>query len=74
MTVIAPGAETRMEKIRGGTIAWVKSPHLPFDRNYRMFWHAAGLADAGPTARPIWWKARRPGAAAGWRRAGRARR
>ena len=40
LTVIAPGAETRTEKAHGGTIAWIKSPHLPFDRNYRMFWGA----------------------------------
>jgi alpha-1,6-mannosyltransferase len=39
LTIIAPGAETRMEAARGGTIAWIKSPHLPFDRNYRMFWN-----------------------------------
>jgi len=37
--IIAPGAETRMEPAHGGTIAWIKSPHLPFDRNYRMFWN-----------------------------------
>lgn len=40
LTVIAPGAETRTEKAHGGTIAWIKSPHLPLDRNYRMFWRA----------------------------------
>jgi alpha-1,6-mannosyltransferase len=40
LTIIAPGAETRTEKAHGGTIAWIKSPHLPFDRNYRMFWGA----------------------------------
>ena len=44
LTIIAPGAETRMEKAHGGNIAWIKSPHLPFDRNYRMFW----------SARPVW--------------------
>ena len=44
LTIIAPGAETRMEKAHGGAIAWIKSPHLPFDRNYRMFWNA----------RPVW--------------------
>ena len=43
LTIIAPGAETRMEKAHGGTIAWVKSPHLPFDRNYRMFWGAKAV-------------------------------
>ena len=40
LTIIAPGAETRMEAAHGGAIAWIKSPHLPFDRNYRMFWGA----------------------------------
>ena len=40
MTILAPGPETKMEKFRGGTIAWVKSPYLPFDHNYRMFWGA----------------------------------
>ena len=39
LTVIAPGAETRTEEAHGGAIAWIKSPHLPFDRNYRMFWN-----------------------------------
>ena len=37
LTVIAPGAETRMEEMRGGRIAWVKSPLMPFDANYRRF-------------------------------------
>jgi alpha-1,6-mannosyltransferase len=40
LTIIAPGPETRMETVGGSTIAWVKSPYLPFDRNYRMFWGA----------------------------------
>ena len=37
LTVIAPGAETRTEEFRGGRIAWVKSPLMPFDANYRRF-------------------------------------
>jgi alpha-1,6-mannosyltransferase len=41
LTIIAPGPETRTERVRGGAIAWVRSPYLPFDRNYRMFWGAA---------------------------------
>jgi alpha-1,6-mannosyltransferase len=40
LTIIAPGAETRREEVTGGRIEWVKSPVLPFDRNYRMFWRA----------------------------------
>ncbi len=38
LTVIAPGGESRRERVRGGEIIWVKSPSLPFDANYRMFW------------------------------------
>ena len=40
LTIIAPGPETRLEKVKGGAIAWVKAPYLPLDRNYRMFWNA----------------------------------
>jgi alpha-1,6-mannosyltransferase len=40
LTVIAPGTENRVEPREGGRIAWVKTPQLPFDRNYRMFWGA----------------------------------
>lgn len=43
LTIIAPGAQTRRETAHGGTIVWIKSPHLPFDRNYRMFWGAAAV-------------------------------
>ena len=43
LTIIAPGPETRMETVGGSTIAWIKSPYLPFDRNYRMFWGAADV-------------------------------
>jgi alpha-1,6-mannosyltransferase len=52
LTVIAPGAETRMEKAHGGTIAWIKSPHLPFDRNYRMFWSYKPVWDALDALQP----------------------
>ena len=37
LIVIAPGAETRREPVDGGQIAWVASPPMPFDANYRMF-------------------------------------
>ena len=40
LTVIAPGTENRVEVREGGKLVWVKAPQLPFDRNYRMFWHA----------------------------------
>jgi alpha-1,6-mannosyltransferase len=43
LTVIAPGAETWIEEKLGSRIAWVKSPPLPFDKNYRMFWRARDI-------------------------------
>jgi alpha-1,6-mannosyltransferase len=38
VVVIAPGAESRVEQRPGGRIVWVKSPGMPFDANYHMFW------------------------------------
>ena len=74
LTVIAPGAETRTEAAHGGTIAWIKSPHLPFDRNYRMFWNhqqvwrtldrlAPDLVEGSSPWRGGWLAARWPGKA-----------
>jgi len=40
LTIIAPGAEDKIEACHGGTIRWVKSPPLPVDRSYHMFWRA----------------------------------
>lgn len=37
LTVIAPGAESRVVDFRGGKIVWVESPPMPFDANYRRF-------------------------------------
>ncbi|MBW8708804.1 MAG: glycosyltransferase [Alphaproteobacteria bacterium] len=74
LTIIAPGAETRQEQAHGGTIAWIKSPHLPFDRNYRMFWNhqqvwrtldkiAPDLVEGSSPWRGGWLAARWPGKA-----------
>lgn len=43
LTVIAPGTEDRSEPRDGGKLVWVKTPQLPFDKNYRMFWRAADV-------------------------------
>jgi alpha-1,6-mannosyltransferase len=43
LTVIAPGAENRIEMRGAGKLIWVECPQLPFDRNYRMFWRASGI-------------------------------
>jgi alpha-1,6-mannosyltransferase len=42
--VIAPGREDRVEERPGGArIHYVKSPGLPFDSNYGLFWDAAPI-------------------------------
>lgn len=75
LTIVAPGGETRTEAVAGGAIAWVKSPLLPFDRNYRMFWGAAevwrvldelspDLVEGSSPWRGGWIAARWPGSAA----------
>ena len=38
LTVVAPGPEDRVEARGAGKLVWVKSPPLPFDQNYHMFW------------------------------------
>ena len=43
LTVIAPGTGNRTEPRDGGKLIWVKTPQLPFDPNYRMFWGAADV-------------------------------
>ncbi len=43
LTVVAPGKENRIEAREGGKIVWVETPQLPFDPNYRMFWHASDV-------------------------------
>jgi alpha-1,6-mannosyltransferase len=74
LTIIAPGAYTRTEQAHGGTIAWIRSPHLPFDRNYRMFWNhqqvwrtldrlAPDLVEGSSPWRGGWLAARWPGKA-----------
>lgn len=42
--VIAPGRENRVEERPGGArIFYVKSPALPFDKNYGLFWDGAPI-------------------------------
>ena len=50
LTVIAPGAASRVEARVGGQVVWVKSPPMPFDPRYRRFadvteaWRAIEMA------------------------------
>jgi len=41
-TIIAPGAEDRVEAREGGRIVWVKSPAHPFDHRYHWFRFGGG--------------------------------
>ena len=40
-TIIAPGPADRREKMTGGEIIWVRSPTLPPDPRYHLFWETA---------------------------------
>ena len=37
VVVVAPGPESRVEPRAGGKVVWIKSPGMPFDANYHMF-------------------------------------
>jgi alpha-1,6-mannosyltransferase len=52
LTVIAPGTENRTEQRDGGKLIWVKTPQLPFDKNYRMFWSARDVLDIVDAEQP----------------------
>ncbi len=44
LIVVAPGREDREERRPGGgRVIWRRSPPMPFDRNYRLFWDAAPI-------------------------------
>lgn len=38
LCVVAPGPEDRVENRSGGKLIWVKSPPLPVDKRYHLFW------------------------------------
>ncbi len=53
VTIIAPGAATRVEpRGPGARIVWLENPPFPFDRNYRYFVDEPGLHAAITAARP----------------------
>jgi alpha-1,6-mannosyltransferase len=43
VVVVAPGPEDREEQRAGGRVVWVKSPVLPMDKRYHVFWNAEGV-------------------------------
>lgn len=38
LTIVAPGSEDRTVARDGGKLIWVKSPPIPVDRRYHLFW------------------------------------
>ena len=47
LIVLAPGPEDRVEeRPGGGRIEYLKSPRLPFDHNYGLFWDEAAMTAA----------------------------
>ncbi len=51
-TIIAPGAEDRREQRSNGTVVWVKSPPIPFDRRYHIFSGNRGIFDVLDAEKP----------------------
>ena len=46
LIVIAPGREDRVEeRPGGGAVHYIKSPGLPFDKNYGLFWDERALVE-----------------------------
>lgn len=44
LIVVAPGTEDRVEeRPGGGSVVYVKSPKMPFDANYGLFWDEAAI-------------------------------
>ncbi len=74
MVVIAPGPEDRVERRGTGRIIWLKSPYMPTDKRYHIFWDPApvhavldaeqpDLIEASSPWRAGWIAARWPGRA-----------
>jgi len=71
LTVIAPGATSRIESRAGGRVAWVASPPMPFDPRYRRFAGSRAVWAAMDAAAPDFVEASSPwlsaAIAAAWR-------
>ncbi|MDQ2878855.1 MAG: glycosyltransferase, partial [Pseudomonadota bacterium] len=53
LIVIAPGREDRIEeRAGGGRVIYIKSPGMPFDKNYGLFWDAAPITQLLDDLRP----------------------
>ena len=52
LCVVAPGAENRIEQREGGKLIWVKSPPIPVDRRYHLFWDRQPIDEIVATEKP----------------------
>ena len=43
LTVVAPGPSNEIEYRTGGKLIWVKSPVIPVDRRYHLFWNQSAI-------------------------------
>ncbi len=50
--IVAPGTEDRREDVAGGTIVWVRSPRIPFDRRYHLFHRSSAIHQILDEERP----------------------
>ena len=52
LCVIAPGPEDKVEPRSGGKLIWVKSPQIPFDKRYHLFWNQKPIDQIVSQERP----------------------
>ena len=52
LVLVAPGATDRIERRAGGRIYWVRSPAIPFDPRYHLFWRQEPIDEIVATERP----------------------
>jgi alpha-1,6-mannosyltransferase len=52
LSIVAPGREDRIEERAGGKVIWVKSPAIPGDARYHLFWNQAPIDEIVARERP----------------------
>lgn len=52
LSIVAPGREDKIEPRAGGKVIWVKSPPIPLDRRYHIFWGQAPIDEIVAHERP----------------------
>ena len=52
LTVLAPGPENFVEPRTGGKLIWVKSPPIPVDKRYHLFWDQKPIDEIVASEKP----------------------